>query len=1225
MKYSELISFNPIEDVIKLTSANDADKAREYVKTYVMSDAMAESLKTLVVDQLQMDEVSNNKGILIVGNYGTGKSHLMSVISAVANDAENLKYLQNKNFAKSMECIAGKFEVLRFEFTGISMSLREFVLETIAEDFKNRGLDYKVPDLNKIRDNKKEILKIMGIFAQKYPDKGYLLVVDELLNFLRSRTQQDLVMDLEFLRVLGEMSSKSKLRAILGMQEQLFDNPKFAFVAQTLGHVHDRFTEMLIAKSDTAYVVTERILKKNSEQKRWIREYLEKFSNLYSDMSNKMDEFVNMFPIHPAYVEVLTKIYVIENRHILKNISVAIRDIFDTDLPENEPGIISFDDYWSVIKKTAQLRTNSEIKQVLTASEKLEDIIQHNFPKQIYKPLAIKIIYALSIHRLTTNGLDIKSGLTAESLKDDLCLFLEMPVQDPDFLIGVIKTTLDDIMRTVSGQFIVHDNNNDQYYMDVDKTVDFDEKIKERDSLVSPDELNHAFYTIIYNCLEWDAKRYVADFEIYERDLNWDSHKIFREGYLFMGLPNERSTAHPERDFYIHFMPPYESKDLPVGNMPDEVYFYFKSQDKFEDQLKLYTSAKYLANISDGKNKEAYLQKEETIQKGLVKFLCENKDTCFEVGYKGQKRKLIEVLGRYNTTLDFKDTIDLAASLCLEEHFSERYPEYPVMKTKITRKNMAENVRQAFDHFAGRKTATSHAMLDSFNLLKGDKICPENSKYAKYFIKQLKNLPPKGVINYSDIFTQKFGELYEDNHFHIEYIFTPIIFLAMVYGGHATITLKNGTIISAANLEKIPVIGATDLYEFKYLAKPVGIPLAELSKLFELLDINPTLLRNDKEKDEGVKQLLAKAREHSNTAVNAEQKIQTNFSLWGEPLVNEQTALAMKDACKKIKSEFENYSTKFNTPAKLSNFSLTLEQIEELGKQIDLIKRIMEYENFKTETIAIVSYMSNIEHIDIGNDFKKKFEAGKSEFRKIRDRIATTKISGTEAARKVSGILEKIKDAYIEKYCNEHKKKRLGIQDGNKKGKIQSGKELSNLKKLREINILHETKLKEIEQSLANLKVCSPLAHSDLKTTHTCPRCHYSLADRTEQNIAGKLDAIEEQINTLTDEWTKTLLTTLSDPIVADQEKLLRKEQKDAIEKFKKSEKFPDEIDANFVDSVKTLIAGLESVVIDSSEIVAKLISLGPLDSESFKKNLIRIVDKYSEGKDIGKLRIIVK
>lgn len=45
MKYSDLISFHPIEDVIQLVTAENKDKAREYVKTYVMSDSMAESLQ----------------------------------------------------------------------------------------------------------------------------------------------------------------------------------------------------------------------------------------------------------------------------------------------------------------------------------------------------------------------------------------------------------------------------------------------------------------------------------------------------------------------------------------------------------------------------------------------------------------------------------------------------------------------------------------------------------------------------------------------------------------------------------------------------------------------------------------------------------------------------------------------------------------------------------------------------------------------------------------------------------------------------------------------------------------------------------------------------------------------------------------------------------------------------------------------------------------------------
>lgn len=154
MKYSDLISFHPIEDVIQLVTAENKDKAREYVKTYVMSDSMAESLQAPVLDQLQMDEVVDNKGVLIVGNYGTGKSHLMSVISAIATDAGNVQYLQNKKFAEQVKPIAGKFEVLRIEIGGVVMPLYDVIMGYVQDDFEKRGIDFEVPDYKSVKSIK---------------------------------------------------------------------------------------------------------------------------------------------------------------------------------------------------------------------------------------------------------------------------------------------------------------------------------------------------------------------------------------------------------------------------------------------------------------------------------------------------------------------------------------------------------------------------------------------------------------------------------------------------------------------------------------------------------------------------------------------------------------------------------------------------------------------------------------------------------------------------------------------------------------------------------------------------------------------------------------------------------------------------------------------------------------------------------------------------------------
>ena len=982
MKYSELISFKPIESTIQLLETVDKKVAQDMVQTYVMSDTMAESIKATVIDQLQMAEVADNKAVMIVGNYGTGKSHLMSAIAAIATDADNLQFAQNKRFAKDMEIVAGKFEVLRLKADGLTMPLREVILAEIEDDFANRGINYTVPDLNNVRDNARLIKEVMQVFQSKYPDKGYMIVIDELLSYLISRDERQIVLDLAFLQSMAEMCSKSRIRLICGVQEKVFDNPRFSFVSGTLKKVGDRFTQIIITKEATAYVVSERILKKTPEQKAMIRQHLEKFSGLYGGMSSKMEDFVNLFPIHPSYIDVFNKIYAIENRHILKNISMTIKDIFDEQVPEDAPGIISFDDYWPVIKSNGLLKSDVTIRRVVAASSQLEEIVNLSFTKAVYKPMAMQMIYALSVHRLTTNGLDMQFGLTAENLKDDLCLYLPMPEQDADFLLGAVNAALKEIMKTVSGQFIIHNESNNQYYIDVDKVVDYGERIKQKACMMDESELNRYFYTVVYECMEWDAKECVNGFRIYPYDLNWNSHNIFREGYLFMGLPGERSTAQPERDFYIHIMPPFGNVSADIHNLDGEVYFSFRGNDDFKEALRLYAAANAQADISEGKDKDAYLGKSVILRKKLIKYLSENKNTCFNVTYKCQTKLLIEALkGQYNRDMTFKDTIDLASSISLDEYFGTIYPGYPVMKTKITRKNQAENVRAAFDYYAGRKNKQAIAMLESFGILDGDKIRPEGSKYAAYYIDMLKKLQPQGVFNYADIFEPANDNMFVDKEFKINYRFTPIVFLSLVYAGYAVITLKDGSTLAASNLDKVPKIKALDLYEFKYLSRPAQLSMAELKKLFEVLDINPALLDNPNDREKGVAELLRKAQEMSNSAVLADRKLTDGFELWGEPLANPQQVSMMCRAATAVKNEFSNYQAKFNTPAKLNNFELSYAQIEELDKQIQLLRRISEYITFKTGCADIVGYISAIEYMDLGSEMRAAIEDGKAAFR----------------------------------------------------------------------------------------------------------------------------------------------------------------------------------------------------------------------------------------------------
>jgi hypothetical protein len=113
VRYSELIQFEPIETVVQLREADSAFEARRLVETFVISDRMAELLGDLVFPQLQFLKPTDSKGVLVVGNYGTGKSHLMAVISAIAENGELAKALTSLAVGSRADDLAGHFRVIR--------------------------------------------------------------------------------------------------------------------------------------------------------------------------------------------------------------------------------------------------------------------------------------------------------------------------------------------------------------------------------------------------------------------------------------------------------------------------------------------------------------------------------------------------------------------------------------------------------------------------------------------------------------------------------------------------------------------------------------------------------------------------------------------------------------------------------------------------------------------------------------------------------------------------------------------------------------------------------------------------------------------------------------------------------------------------------------------------------------------------------------------------------
>ncbi|MER8605850.1 DUF6079 family protein [Mesorhizobium sp. M1233] len=590
MKYGDLIHFDPIESVVQLRDANKQDAARQLVNTYVISDEMADRLVHLVIPQLQFDEPADNKGLLVVGNYGTGKSHLMSVVSSLAADASLNDALHRDDVRRAAGRIAGRFKVIRTEIGATTMSLRDILIAELEENLDKLGVDYVFPDPITISSHKRAFEDMMAKFGQVYPDHGLLLVVDELLDYLRTRKDQELILDLNFLREIGESAKDLRLRFIAGVQEAIFDSHRFNFVADSVRRVKDRFEQVLIARNDVKFVVAERLLRKTAEQQARIREHLVPFAKFYGNLNERMDEFVRLFPVHPDYIDTFERVTVVEKREVLRTLSLAMKERLDKEVPQDEPGLIAFDSYWNNLKSNAAFRPIPEIRAVLDCSQVLESRIENAISRKQYKPTALRLIHGLSVNRLTTADIYAPMGATPEELRDRLCLFepmiAELGSNEPDKDLQThVETVLREIHRTVSGQFLSVNSANRQYYLDLKKTDDFDALIEKRAESFSDSQLDRYYYEALRRVMECQDVTYVTGYKIWQHELVWQERKAARTGYLFFGAPNERSTAVPQRDFYIYFIQPYDPPRFKEEKKSDEVFFHLTGNDSVAWQL----------------------------------------------------------------------------------------------------------------------------------------------------------------------------------------------------------------------------------------------------------------------------------------------------------------------------------------------------------------------------------------------------------------------------------------------------------------------------------------------------------------------------------------------------------------------------------------------------------------------------------------------------------------
>jgi len=417
-----------------------------------------------------------------------------------------------------------------------------------------------------------------------------------------------------------------------------------------------------------------------------------------------------------------------------------------------------------------------------------------------------------------------------------------------------------------------------------------------------------------------------------------------------------------------------------------------------------------------------------------------------------------------------------------------------------------------------------------------------------------------------------------------------------------------------------------ELVRFKHLEQPKEWNLPALKALFELLGISPGQAQLIATGQDGpVQTMQDQVTKLVERIVMTQQVVREGITFWEMDLLAGADMTAQTDALDDAKNFFESLQA-FSTPGKLKNFKYSEQDIIKHEAAIKALESIDALRKFTMDYGQVASWLSKAEAVlPEDNDWVDRMQAGRQDILDILKQSDLSKLS--TQARDIGTRLQELKKQYIQEYVSLHTKARLGVNDDKRKAEILNSLRLKTLVKLAGIDLMPRQQLTEFQNRLAGLQSCVALTEQDLDSTPVCPHCMYRPAMETG-SVAGSqlLDNLDEQLDSMHEGWTETLLDNLEDPITQENLNLLKAEDKKTVEEFIASRNLPDMVENDFVHALKEVLSGLVKVALPAGGLQKALkVTGGPATPAEMKKRFEDYIDQLTKGKDQSKVRIVIE
>jgi hypothetical protein len=197
----------------------------------------------------------------------------------------------------------------------------------------------------------------------------------------------------------------------------------------------------------------------------------------------------------------------------------------------------------------------------------------------------------------------------------------------------------------------------------------------------------------------------------------------------------------------------------------------------------------------------------------------------------------------------------------------------------------------------------------------------------------------------------------------------------------------------------------------------------------------------------------------------------------------------------------------------------------------------------------------------------------------------------------------------------------------DKKAALLRDERVDHLQKLATIELMPASQLTDFRNRLAGLKSCFALTEPELQATPICPHCGFKPATEQDNAAAGAiLTAMDDELDKLAANWTKTLLDNLADPTTQENLALLTAERRKQVEPFVTSRRLPDRLSQSFIQALQEASSGLVRVVVKADELRAALLAGGtPATPTELMKRFEEFLNSCTRGKDKSKVRIVLE